>query len=93
MAQTHFSFWERTDLQSPLRCRLRMCYFLLFSHVLKLRDSDKRGQTRAQSLTVPGLVKSTLRARLCRIWLLKRRTQTLCRYSGVICGRTEDGGG
>ena len=43
-------------------------------------------------LTVPGLVKSTLRARLCRIWLLKRRMQTLCRYSGVICrGQRRDG--
>ena len=40
---------------------------------------------KSAGLTVPGLVKSTLCARLCRIWLLKRRTQTLCRYSGVIC--------
>lgn len=43
------------------------------------------GADHGQSLTVPGLVKSTLCARLCRTWLLKRRAQTLCRYSGVIC--------
>lgn len=43
------------------------------------------GSHGARRLTVPGLVKSTLWARLCRIWSLKRRTHTLWRYSGVIC--------
>lgn len=70
------------DPQTP-ECATFSC-----SLVLQSEGSDTWGPTRAQGLTVPGLVKSTLCARLCRIWLLKRRTQTLCRYSGVICRRT-----
>ena len=60
---------------------------------VKQRDNYKeeereRERERAHSrfsLTVPGLVKSTLCDALCLIWPLNRRTHTLCRYSRDIC--------
>lgn len=54
----------------------------LWSRTMKKREGC------VLSLTVPGLVKSVLCTTLCLIWLLNRRTHTLCRYSGEICKST-----